>query len=93
MGKFRKEVECDLEAAQVEIFHANELETEAGRRGTVYETWSAGERRQFQASLIEVITNNTLRDFGVGIYYTAYEKVMTAERRERWGSIYALGSV
>jgi len=89
-GNFTKKWNAIVEPELVEIFHATELETEIGRKGTVYENWSLGKRKNFQASLIEVITNNTLRDFGVGMYYSTYEKVMTPERRQRWGSIYAL---
>jgi hypothetical protein len=87
---FGEEWNRALDLGEVSIFHTKEFVTAWGRHGTVYENWSGEKRDRFLGALLDIVKTNTLKDVGVGIYYSDYEKVMTKARRKRFGNIHAL---
>jgi hypothetical protein len=82
-----------LEAEGIEVFHATDLETERGRKSTVYENWPADKRKSFQAELQKVIEDHLYRDIGVGITRSVFAEVMTSERIKRHGDIYTIAAL
>lgn len=91
--KFSKEWNAVLDSEGVDVFHATALETEQGRRGTVYEKWPKAKREQFQADLLSVIRRNLYREVGVGISQNVFDCVMTPERVKRHGDIYRVAAL
>jgi hypothetical protein len=69
----------------VEIFHTTELETEAGRRRSVYRDWSRKKREQFQNDIIDIIRACGLYDVGIAIPRSVYNSVATPERIKKFG--------
>lgn len=91
--KFSKAWNKVLDAEGVEIFHSTDLETEQGRKGTVYENWPAERRNRFQNELLKVIQATLYRDIGVGISRSIYNQVMTSNREKRYGNIYSVAAL
>lgn len=69
----------------VEILHTRDLETEAGRKGTVYESWSAEKRKEFQGEIQGIIVGSGIKDVGMAIPLSVYKSVMTPERVRTFG--------
>lgn len=86
--KFAKAWNAVLEPEGIDVFHSTDLETEVGRKGTVYEGWDAPKRQAFQQRLLQAVTSNLYRDVGVGLTRNVYNQVMTGDRPERLGDIY-----
>lgn len=91
--KFAREWNAVLDLEGVDVFHATDLETEEGRRGTVYEGWPKAKREKFQSDLLAVIRGNLYRDLGVGITRSVFDQVMTADRVKRHGDIYKVAAL
>jgi hypothetical protein len=86
--KFARDWNAVLEPDGIDVFHSADLETEVGRKGTIYEGWDAPRRQALQQGLLKAINSNLYRDVGVGLTRNAYDQVMTGDRPERLGDIY-----
>jgi hypothetical protein len=86
--KFARDWNAALEQEGIDVFHSADLETEVGRKGTIYEGWDAPRRQALQQGLLKAINSNLYRDVGVGLTRSVYDQVMTGDRPERLGDIY-----
>jgi hypothetical protein len=69
----------------VEIVHAQQFETEEGRKRSLYKRWSKRKRQAFNNDIISVIVGSGLKDVGLAIPRSVYNAVMTPERLKRFG--------